>query len=127
MDMLKEMMKKKKDGEKLDPQYKDAKMSVLQEIRDLASKHMGEDLKGAGHEVSVAAPDKEGLKAGLDVASHMLGSEDGSPSAEEADHMEDDGKEAEESEDSDEDHHEDKLSPEEEAMLAKLLAKKSGA
>jgi hypothetical protein len=70
MDLMKEILKKKK-SEDMDPMYKDAKMGILKEIRDLAAKDMGEDLKGL-KKVTVAAPDQEGLKAGLNKAEELI-------------------------------------------------------
>ena len=72
--MMKEMMKKKKKEGEMDPQYKSAKMGVLKDIRNMASDEMGEDVKGL-KKVTVAAPDAEGLKAGLDKAEDMVSAE----------------------------------------------------
>lgn len=68
---INELMKKKKGKEKLDPNYKGAKMGVLKEIMDMASGEMKGDLSGA-HKVTVAASDEEGLKEGLDRAKESL-------------------------------------------------------
>jgi hypothetical protein len=43
--MLKELMKKKKSNQEVEPVYKHAKMSVLSDIANMASRSMGEDLK----------------------------------------------------------------------------------
>lgn len=52
----------------------DAKMKVLQQLRDMAQELMGQDMSAPADmkEVSVAAPDKEGLEKGLDLASAMM-------------------------------------------------------
>lgn len=109
--MLEELMKKKgKGGDKLDPQYKDAKMSVLEEIKALCEDRMSGDL-GDLKKVTVAAPDSEALKEGLDKAEKMV---DKMPD------MMGSGEDAEE--DADE---ESELSDEEKAMLEKLLKKQA--
>jgi len=54
---------------------KDAKMSVLEELRDLAMKAMGEKLEPKEEgmsEVRVAAKDPESLHEGLEMASALL-------------------------------------------------------
>lgn len=105
MDIFKDIMKKKQD-KPLDPTYKDAKMSVLKEIKKLAAEAMGDDLKGL-KEVTVASDNPEGLEMGLEKAKELVGVE---------------GEEAEAPEVADID--ESELTEEEEALLEKLLAKK---
>lgn len=71
------LMEKKKSGDELDPTYKDAKMATLQALHGEMRKMMADDLhgaKGGMKEVKVAAPDKEGLSAGLDTAKDLLSS-----------------------------------------------------
>jgi len=66
---MKEMTKK---GDKsLSPNYKKAKMSMLEALKSEMSGMMGDDLKGL-KKITVASPDKEGLKEGLDKAEEML-------------------------------------------------------
>jgi hypothetical protein len=69
-DMM-EMLKKKKKSEPLEPNYKKAKMGVLKDISDMASSDMGEGIKGL-KKVTVASPDEEGLKKGLDLAGDIV-------------------------------------------------------
>ena len=62
----------------------DAKMQVLQELREMAMDMMGSRLKDKMpkemHGVEVMAPDKEGLEEGLDMAKKILPhSGDGQP------------------------------------------------
>lgn len=101
--MLEELMKKKGKGEKLDPQYKDAKMSVLEEIKGLCENRMKDDLGGL-KKVTVAAPDSEALKEGLSKAEDMV------------DKMPEMASEESEEEESE-------MTDEEKAMLEKLLKK----
>lgn len=107
MDFLKDLLKSKQ-GKDMDPTYKDAKLDVLKQIRDLAAGEMGEDVKGL-KKVTVAAPDSEGLEKGLEKAKDIVDGETGGDMAD----ME--GMAAEGG----------ALSPEEEELLAKLLAKKN--
>ena len=72
MKELMEMLKNKKKAKKT-PNM-DSKMEVLQELQDMLSGVMGEDLAEL-KKVTVAAKDKKGLKAGLEKAEEMLGSE----------------------------------------------------
>lgn len=52
----------------------DAKMKVLEELRAMAHEMMGSDLGKPEDmkQVSVAAPDEEGLEKGLDLASSLM-------------------------------------------------------
>lgn len=61
-----------KKGKKISPIEQRAKSDVLAKLRGEASDSMGEKLNGL-KKVSVAAPDEEGLKAGLDKAKELLG------------------------------------------------------
>ena len=67
MDM-KELFKSKK---KIGDNERDAKMSVLKEVSDMAGSAMGDKLKGL-KKVSVMAPDSEHLKEGLDSAKKLV-------------------------------------------------------
>lgn len=69
--MLQELLKKKKPNKDMDPVHKSAKMSVLKDIRDMAANDMGGDLKDM-KKVTVASPDEEGLKMGLDKAKDLV-------------------------------------------------------
>jgi hypothetical protein len=68
--MLAKLMAKKK-GEALDPEYKKAKMGVLQDLHGEMGKMMGNDLHGL-KKVTVASDDTSGLKEGLDKAKELL-------------------------------------------------------
>ncbi len=72
MDKIKSLLAKKlKEGKKVKPEEMGAKKSVLQELRaDMADK-MGSKLGGL-KKVSVAAPDAEGLKKGLEKAEDLV-------------------------------------------------------
>jgi rRNA maturation endonuclease Nob1 len=56
----------------MDPMEKNAKLGVLKEIKDMASKKMGEDVAGL-KKVTVAAPDEKSLEEGLDKAKDLVG------------------------------------------------------
>lgn len=82
MDMKKMLGKKDKDT---NPMKKEAKLSAIQEMRDMASEMMGEGIKKKmdmpKKAVTVAADDEEGLKKGLETAEDILESK--SPDTEE--------------------------------------------
>ena len=67
-DMLKKM--KKKEGS-MSPHEKNAKMSVLSHLRDMAQEAMGGKLKGV-KKVSVMSDSPEGLQHGLEAAHEMV-------------------------------------------------------
>lgn len=120
--MLKELMKlaeKKKGKGEMDPTYKSAKMGVLGDIKKLAEDSMKGDIEGL-KKVTVASSDEEGLKEGLEKAKDMVGKMPGMEEqmAEHEAEMESESPEMEASEEQ-----LSKLSPEEQAMLAKLLKK----
>lgn len=75
MKELMEMLKKKKKNKEMSKGM-DTKMEMLEQLKELAAKMMGEDL-GSLKKVTVASDDEEGLKAGLKKAKELLGSEDG--------------------------------------------------
>lgn len=95
---LKSLMEQKK-GKEIPEDYKNAKMSMLQALRDEMSKMMGEDMKNgaAMKQVSVAAPDKDSLAAGLDQAKDLVakGQADDMDSDKEEDPTADDASEEE--------------------------------
>ncbi len=70
--MMKKLLDKKGKGSKLSDSEKEAKMSVLEDLRKMMEDHMGESLGGL-KKVTVASPDKEGLESGLDKAREMIG------------------------------------------------------
>ena len=113
MKMLEEMMKMGKKKGSIPEGEKEAKMSVLKEIADMASQAMADDVKGL-KQVTVAAPDKEGLEKGLEKAQEMVDGESEGESEEEGP-CENCGKKPCECE--------SKLSPEEMEMFKKLQAK----
>lgn len=88
--LFKVMADKKKEQGDLDPTYKDAKMSMLQALLHEMHGMMGQDLHGL-KKVEVAAPDKQGLSAGLDKAKELVGhgAEDGLGDASAGDESED--------------------------------------
>jgi hypothetical protein len=77
MDKMKKMLEKKK-GHKLSDVERDAKMSVVNNMKDMASSMMGDHIKGL-KKVTVASDSKEGLQSGLDKAKDLMDqySEDG--------------------------------------------------
>lgn len=87
-DMKKMLDKKKKEG---DPLKKQAKLSALKNLRSAMSGMMQGDLGDKMNKVTVAAPDKESLEAGLDKAKDVLDdmpSEDSDMEMEESPSME---------------------------------------
>lgn len=66
------LMKKKKEGKELSGPEKDAKMSVVQAMRDFAQGEMGKKLDGL-KKVSVSSNTKEGITSGLDKAKELVG------------------------------------------------------
>lgn len=74
MKKLKDMLEEK-DGNDSGEMEKDAKLSALRELRDIASKAMGEGMKSkmdGMQKVTVASDDKEGLVKGLDKAKDLM-------------------------------------------------------
>lgn len=74
MDKLKALMDKKKGEKALDPMDKEAKMNMLKALHKEMTGMMSDELKNPASvkKVEVAAPDKEGLKAGLDKAKEVV-------------------------------------------------------
>lgn len=69
------MMKDKKKEGKLSDNEMNAKKSVLEEIREMASGAMGDKVKGV-KQVSVMAKDQSGLEKGLDKAKQLVSGKD---------------------------------------------------
>ena len=118
--MHEKMAKAMKGKEKLSENSKKAKTSVIEAMRDMASKAMGDKLHGL-KKVTVAAPDEEGLSKGLETAHELVGkmpeqeSEEGEESAEH---------EASETPEEESAEHEEPTTPEEiEAKIAELKQK----
>lgn len=111
-DKFGKMMKKK--DKKIDGVEKDAKMSVLSSLRDMASEAMGDKLKNL-KKVTVASDSEEGLKKGLEKAEEIV--EGGMPK------MEDESEEeTEELESSEEENEYSDMSEEElDAKLEQLM------
>lgn len=80
---LMDKLKDKKGGKPLDPMYKDAKMSMLHELRNAMSGSMKSDLENAKgmKKVTVAGSDPEAVAAGLDKAKEMVAGEGASDEA----------------------------------------------
>jgi hypothetical protein len=81
---MKEMLERLSGQSEPDDSHAEAKMQVLQELRNMAMDMMGEKVKGKMpremHGVEVMAPDQEGLAKGLDLAKKVL--PEGSPEEE---------------------------------------------
>lgn len=72
MKELMEMLAKKGGSEEgMDDSRIQAKMDVLEELKQMASGQAGEGIKQGMQEVSVMAPDKEGMVEGLEMAQQM--------------------------------------------------------
>ncbi len=67
------LQKKAKEGKEMSGNEKEAKMSVVQALRDFAAGEMSKKMDGL-KKVSVASDSKEGLEKGLDKAKEMIGS-----------------------------------------------------
>lgn len=110
---LKAMMGKSEESSGM---KKDAKLSVLKQLRQMAADMVGDDVKGgldSMKKVTVAAPDSSGLAEGLAKAKEMLAGHSEMESDEDMDEMPED--EMSEEED---------MSPEEmKAKIAELQAK----
>lgn len=77
--MLEKLMASKKGKTSgLDPSYKSAKMGVLKDLHSKMGEMAGDDVRGL-KKVTVAAPDKSGLKTGLQKAEELLGAKSGMP------------------------------------------------
>lgn len=74
MDKMKKMLEKKKQKGSMSDVEKDAKMSVVKDMRDMASAMAGDKIRGM-KKVSVASPSGEGLKAGVSEAKKLLDSQ----------------------------------------------------
>lgn len=76
---MKELMGKMSDAPSRESDESDAKMAVLNELRGMMIKMMGDKMPGSkpegAAEISVSAPDEEGLKEGLSMASSLVPSE----------------------------------------------------
>jgi len=62
---------KKKKSKEMSSVEKDAKMSVVESLRDMAAKAMGDKLHGL-KKVTVASDSKQGLEKGLEKAQDLL-------------------------------------------------------
>lgn len=69
--MMKLFAKKKASGDMMDDNEKNAKLSVLQHLHDMAKSAMGDKLHGLG-KVEVASDSPEGLESGLEHAHDLL-------------------------------------------------------
>lgn len=85
---LKELLGAKK---KIDPIEKDAKLAAIKGMRKMAGDMISDDIKGM-QKVTVAAPDKTSLEAGLEKAQDVLKH---SPDMEEMSEMEEETPEQE--------------------------------
>lgn len=127
MDMKELLGKKSKEA---DPLKKEAKLKALKELRAMATGMGGNDVKAGLEKVTVAAPDKDSLKMGLDKAKEVV---DKSPTADFAHSESDESPEAEASETPEEESSEMESmvdeceSPEEIDALVKKLEEKKKA
>ena len=83
MGMFQKLMAKKGQDHDMDENYKQSKMKVLKDLHDEMTKMLAGDMHGL-KKVTVAAPDKEGLKEGLSHAQELMGHGEGTD--EESDH-----------------------------------------
>lgn len=126
--MMKKLAKEdEKDGSS--DMATEAKVKALNELRDLSSSMMQDDLKGRmSKKVTVAAPDNEGLKKGLEMAEKSVDKMEKSPAALSDSAPSEEAEEAQEDyEDDISDLVEDCESPEEIDQLIKKLQEKKAA
>lgn len=76
-EMMKKLMMKKKGsmGQEPDAESLEAKIKVLEELRDMMAQLMGEKMRSGYDDmkkVSIMAPSEEGLEEGLDTAKSMV-------------------------------------------------------
>ncbi len=120
-DKMLKMLKAKKDKNKdsMSDNEKEAKLNVMKELRDSASKMMGDKVRGI-KELSVVAPDKKGLEKGLDKAKELIAGEE-SEESQEHEAMEGESEDSAESEAGSEDDKLEQMSPEElDEMMKKI-------
>lgn len=111
--MLEERAKKAK---KMSGPEKQAKMDAVREIDGMASKMMSDKLRGI-KQVSVAAPDKEGLQKGLDMAEEIVGGDEAQDSKDQ--YESDESKEEASSEEKESSEDQEQKEPSEEAEESK--------
>jgi hypothetical protein len=132
--MMKKIMDKKGGkGSKLSDTEREAKMSVLEDLRKMMEDQMGGHLDGL-KKVTVASPDQHGLEKGLETAQELIshakdsketemghGAEENEPSHDELDESsEEEASESPEMEASEDEDDEASI----DAKLAELMAKK---
>ena len=83
---LMKMMAKKKDKGEMSKEDKQAKMDVLKELLEMAMEKSGMDVSEGMKQLTIAAPDKEGLMEGMEKAEEMM---DEMPNGEEDEIVED--------------------------------------
>lgn len=83
--MMKLLEKKKKSGMGMSDAEKDAKMSVIKDMQDMAKNAMGDKLSGL-KKVTVTSDSPEGLQKGLEKAKEILPKDDESSDEEESSH-----------------------------------------
>lgn len=93
-DLMKKLMEKKAE-KKLSPNEQKAKMSVMEELQNMASDAMGKKLDGI-KKVTVASDDEQGLKKGLEKASEIV--DKGIPALDSSDEEQDEMMEEEQEE-----------------------------
>jgi hypothetical protein len=123
MEMKKMLDKKSKENDN-SAEKKDAKLSALKGLRQMASEMMGEDLKSGNlKKVTVAAKDSQGLEKGLEKAKELVPQMD--QMKEESAEEENSEEESEDADQEIEDAAAQCESPEEiDALIAKLQDKK---
>lgn len=67
-----EKLMEKKGSSEMDPEYKESKMAMLQELKKQMMNMMHGDATGRMKKVEVAADDKQGLTEGLDKAKELV-------------------------------------------------------
>jgi hypothetical protein len=126
-DKFKKLMdKQKKKGDGLSDMQKEAKMSVVKSMSDMASQAMRSGLKdGVAKKVSVMSDSDEGLKKGLEKAEEII---EQKPDIQELESEQEDEAYAESEESEEEEMSEEELDAKLQSLMAlkeKLQAKKS--
>lgn len=125
---MKHLLEKMDKGSESHSDSAQAKLAVLEELRNMAMEMMGDKVrdrlpKKEMHSVEVAAPDREGLEAGLDMAKSALPMAESTSEEAEEEQMHPGLHEAVSSEEMSD---EDEMSDEElDEMIAELQAKRA--
>ena len=124
MDKFEKLLQKKKKDKPMSDVAKDAKMSVVKDLQQMASDAMRTGLKGGLKKVTVASDSPEGLKAGLEKAEEIVEKKDEMEGDEEETELEEAREDLPMTQASEDDDMEDCTEEELDMKLAKLMEMK---